>query len=258
MFAGTLNYVRTGRAGAPLVVLVHAVGTDLTYWDHQIGALRHDHDVVAYDLAGHGASAPPGAPPSFAASAADLALVIETAGAGPAHVIGLSVGGMIAQTLALARPDLIRSLCLLDTASTFSDGVRDALRQRGATTRDQGMEAIVQPTLDRWFTPAFAERRPDVIDRVAKTLRSNDPGMHAAMWDMIATLDTAPHLPAVDKPTLVLVGEKDPTTPLAASQLIAERVPGAVLHVLPDVSHISPVEAPELVNRTVGSFLAAH
>lgn len=252
-----LHQIRTGPRGAPLVVLVHAVGLDLTYWDRQIDALADDFDVVAYDLRGHGASLRPAAPPTFAGAAADLAAVVSAAEAGPAHVIGLSVGGMIAQTLALARPDLVRSLSLLDTVATFADPTRVALRARAETTRAHGMEAILVPTLERWFTPAFAARRPDVLDRVTKTLRAADPEVHAGMWDMIATLDVAPRLPTIAAPTLVMVGEHDPTTPVAASRLIADRIPGARLTVLADASHISTLEVASTVNGHLTTFLKA-
>jgi 3-oxoadipate enol-lactonase len=237
------------------VVLIHAVALDLTYWDRQIGALAESFDVIAYDLSGHGASSAPRLPLGFDDAAADLARVIETAGAGPACVVGLSVGGMIAQTLALARPDLVRALCLMDTVSTFADAGRAAVRGRAAQVRAGGMEAIVAPTLERWFTPGFAARRPDVLDRVAKTLRAADPHVHAAMWDMISTLDVAPRLGEIAKPTLVMVGEQDPTTPVAASELIARGIPGARLEIIPDASHMAPLEAPDEVNRRLLAFL---
>ncbi|MFG1378073.1 alpha/beta fold hydrolase [Xanthobacter autotrophicus] len=251
----TLNRIRSGRAGAPLVVLVHAVGLDLTYWDRQVPALADGFDVVAYDLAGHGASSPPDLPLTFDAAAGDLARVIEEAQAGPACVVGLSVGGMIAQTLALARPDLVRALCLLDTVSTFAEAGRAAVRGRGAAVRQGGMEAILKPTLERWFTPAFAARRPDVLDRVTKTLLAADAPVHAAMWDMIATLDVALRLGEIDRPTLVMVGALDPTTPPAASQVIAKGIAGARLEIIPDASHMAPIEAPEVVNAHLLSFL---
>src|ERR1700722_768243 len=251
-----IHSVRTGRRGAPLVVLVHAAGGDLTYWGDQIEMLQTFCDVVAYDLPGHGGSARPAKGFGFADAVATLTKVIADADAGPAHIIGLSVGGMIAQNLALARPDLVRSLALVDTTSTFPDAVRTALLDRARLTRAEGMGAILKQTLERWFTADFIKRRPDVIDRITKTLLADDPEIHAAMWEMIATLDTAPRLPTIDKPTLVVVGEQDPTTPVTASRAIAERIPGAVLHIVPNASHMAPLEKPSLVNEILQGFLA--
>jgi 3-oxoadipate enol-lactonase len=251
-----LNVVRTGRRESPLVVLVHAVGMDLTYWERQIEALEPAHDVVAFDLRGHGSSSRCSGY-GFDALAGDLAAVIAQADNGPAHIVGLSVGGMIAQTLAVAQPELVRSLSLVDTVSTFADPVRTALRARAQTVRFAGMGAILQPTLERWFTPEFAARRPEIIDRVGKTLLVADKDVHAAMWETIATLDVAPRLGALRMPTLVLVGEKDPTTPPAASQAIADSISQARLSVLHGVSHISPVEAPDAVNAHLIRFLTS-
>src|ERR1700744_6367212 len=125
-----IHSVRTGKRGAPLVVLVHAVGVDLTYWGDQIEMLQASFDVVAYDLPGHGGSAKPAKGFGFADAVATLTKVIEDAAAGPAHIVGLSVGGMIAQNLALARPELVPSLALIDTISTFPAAVRTALLDR--------------------------------------------------------------------------------------------------------------------------------
>ena len=251
-----LNHVRAGNRQKPLVVLVHAVGLDLTYWGAQIDALGTTYDVIAYDLRGHGASTPTPAGYDLETHAADLAAIIKHAANGAAHVIGLSVGGMIAQTLALSRPDLVRSLALLDTASTFADAGRAAMEARAAATRAGGMQAVLAPTLERWLTPAFAARRPDVVDRVTKTLLAADARVHAAMWDGIAMLDVATRLGEIDKPTLVLVGELDPSTPVAAAEHIAARIRGSRLSVLPDLSHLSPLEGPAVVNEELLRFLA--
>ena len=97
-----------------------------------------------------------------------------------------------------------------------------------------------------------------MIDRTTKTLLADDPEIHAGMWEMIATLDTAPRLASIDKPTLVVVGEQDPSTPVAAARAIAERIPGSVLHIVPDASHMAPLEKPSVVNDILQGFLAVH
>ncbi len=160
-----VNMVRTGPRGGPPVVLVHPVGLDLTYWGEQIEVLRHDHDVIAFDLPGHGSSA--GRPEDWTLeqAAALLGDVVSAAGGAPAHIVGLSVGGMIAQACALARPDLVRSLILIDTAATFPEPARAGMRERAATARTGGMRAVLGSTLDRWFTPETRTQRPDLIDR---------------------------------------------------------------------------------------------
>ena len=252
-----LNSVRAGPRGAPPIVLLHAVSLDLTYWDHLFAHLSQTQDVVAFDWPGHGRSDHlPAIEISFGCLSELVASVVEETAAGPAHIVGLSMGSMVAQTFALARPELVRSLCLIGSACTFADPARQALRDRAATTRQGGMTAVLEAALSRWFMPGFRQRRPDVIDRATKTILACDPGEHAAVWDMIAALDTQARLPDLRCPTLVVAGAEDPSTPPVAGRLIADQIPGARLEVIPGVSHMVPLEAPDALADLLAGFLA--
>ena len=251
-----INLVRAGpREGAP-VVLVHPVGLDLTFWDRQIEALRPFRDVIAFDLPGHGRT--PGGPAdwTFDKAAAMLADVIASARAGKAHVVGISVGGMIAQALALSRPDLVRSLVLIGTAASFPEQDRQALHARATLARVGGMAAVLPSTVERWFTPATVSGRPDIIDRVAKTLLGGDAAVHAAMWDMIAGLDFADRLHRIEHPTLILVGDLDPSCPPSAARALQAGIAGSRLEILPETSHMAILERPDLANEHIIAFLA--
>lgn len=244
----SVNLVRTGPRGRPPVVLVHPVGLDLTYWGAQIEALCDDHDVVAFDLPGHGSS--PGSPADWTLDKAAevLAQVVRSTGSSNAHIVGLSVGGMISQALTLAQPGLIRSLTLIDTAAAFAEEGRAGMRARAKMAREGGMRAVLPSTLQRWFTPGTVARRPDLIDRVTKTLLADDPLVHAAMWDMISALDLVSELHRITCPTLILVGEHDPSSPPAAARVLQENIAGARMHVIPDASHMAPLEKPDESN----------
>ena len=250
-----INVVRTGPRGEPPVVLVHPVGLDLTYWGAQIEALCDTHDVVAFDLPGHGSS--PGTPDDWALdkAAAVLAKVIGSTGSERANVVGLSVGGMIAQALTLSRPELVGSLTLIDTAATFPEAGRAGMRERARMARERGMHAVLPSTLQRWFTRETVARRPDLIDRVSKTLLADDPLVHAAMWDMISALDLVSQLHQISCPTLILVGEHDPSSPPAAAQVLADGIAGAEMHVIPHASHMAPLEKPDAINGYLSAFL---
>ncbi len=252
----SVNLVRTGPKGGPPLVFLHAVGLDLTWWGAQFDEFGRDHDVVAFDMPNHGLSGRLERPPSFEALADVLAGVLAHVDAGPAHLVGISVGGMIAQTLALARPDLVCSLSLVATLCTFPDPVRLALRERARLSREAGMAAIVPLSQERWFPPSFRTARPDILDRAAKDLLRQDPQFHAAMWEMIAGLDLQARLPALRCPTLVVVGGEDSNAPLAAGRQIARLVPGAILHEVPGTGHFPPLEAPKAFNGLLRSFLA--
>ena len=250
-----LNWVRTGTEKPETAVLIHAVGYDLTYWDRQIEALRDDYNVVAFDLPGHGRSTRLQQGWTFDDAAALVARLIEETRATPVHLVGISFGGMVAQVTTLARPDLIRSLTLIGTASHFPDAVRDGMRARAAAVRADGMGTVLQSSLERWFTQTFRKDRPDIIDRITKTLLGDDPATHAAIWDLISHLDTRSRIGEIACPTLILVGEHDPSTPPGMAYELLNAIRQAKIRVIPNASHIVTVEAPAAVNDAVREFL---
>ncbi len=253
-----LNRVRTGPKNTSTVVLIHAVGLDLTYWDRQIDALQSVYDVVAFDLPGHGRS--PGKPEdwSFDAAAEMTSRLIESAAAGPVHLVGISFGSMIAQATVLAKPDLVRSLTLIGTAAAFPASVSAGMRARAEAIRKDGMKAVLRSSLERWFTPRTMAQRPDLMDRVTKTILADDPAVQAAIWDIIADLDFHDQLGRIKCPTLVLVGEHDPSTPPSVAAELTKAIPNAKLVVLADTSHMATVESHEAVNTELLQFLAAN
>jgi 3-oxoadipate enol-lactonase len=250
-----IHSVRTGPRGAAPVVLVHPLGLDLTYWDHQIEALRDDFDVIALDLPGHGMSTGRPADWTMNKAVSMLEQVIRSAGVSSAHIVGLSVGSMMAQAFALAKPRMVSSLTLIGSATTFSQDVRDYLRGLAKLTREGGMHAIVESSMPHWFASRTREYRPDILDRAAKTLRGIDPTIHAAMWEMIANFDRESEVHRITCPTLILVGDQDVSTPPAASVLLAKLIPASEMHLISGGGHMLPFEAPQAVNNHLLHFL---
>lgn len=251
-----VNLVRTGPRGGTPVLLLHPAGLDLTYWGEQIAALSAHHDVVAMDLPGHGLT--PGTPEDWHLdSLADLvASVVERLGVRAVHVVGMSMGGFIAQSLALGHPEVVASLTLVDTSATFAPAGREAMRQRAAAAREHGMAAVVDTTLERWITAGTRARRPDLVQRITVTLLADDPMVHAALWDMLAGLDRVADLARITAPTLVVVGEHDSSSPVSAAVQLRDGIPGARLRVVPDAAHLAALERPDVVTDHVVAFLA--
>jgi 3-oxoadipate enol-lactonase len=250
-----INVVRTGPRGGNPIVFLHPVGLDLTWWGAQIADFVRDYDVVAFDMLNHGLSGNTDAPPSFELMARTVEGVLAHIDAGPAHLVGISVGGMIAQDFALRRPDLVRSLALVATLCTFPEPVREALRERARVARTEGMAKIAQLSNERWFTPAFREQRPDILDRATKSLLLQNPDFHASMWEMIAGLDLEAQLPAIACPTLVVAGAEDINAPIAAAEKITSLIQGASLHAMAGLGHFPPFEAPAPFNALLRRFL---
>ena len=130
------------------------------------------------------------------------------------------------------------------------------MRARGATVRAEGMAAVIEPMIAPWFTSETVAGRPDLLDRIRKTLLAGDPKLHAAMWDFIADFEALDALASVACPTLVIVGDRDETTPVAAAVTLPEAVPGADLRVVANAAHLAALERPEIVNGHLLSFLA--
>ena len=254
---GRINVARTGPVGDTPLVFLHPVGMDLTWWGAQFEAFGQEHDVIAFDMPGHGLSVDLDCAPSFDIMAHVAERVIELAGGQTVHLIGLSVGGMIAQTLALRRPDLVRSLCLVSTLCTFPDEVRLALRERAAVARREGMARIAELSNQRWFTADFRARRPDILTRTTRSLLAQRREVHAGMWEMIAGLDLYLPLSNVTCPTLVVTGDADINAPPHAARQIAGAIPGSSLKVMPGIGHFLPFEVPNAFNEILGAFISA-
>ena len=237
----------------PTVLLLHPVGLDLTCWESQVEALVSSFRVLRVDLRGHGQSDVPPPPYTLSGFAADVHSLLHQHQLAPAHVIGLSLGGMVAQVLALEHPADVCSLVLADTNSTLSPEVRRAMIERGEAAKRGGMANVIESTLSRWFTPAFVGS--DIVARCRERLLADDVRGWAATWHAISELNTEPRLKEIRVPTLVIIGEVDLSVPVSRARAMADLIPGAALHVVAGAPHMAPLERPDLFNPPVLAFL---
>ncbi|MGR6914419.1 alpha/beta fold hydrolase [[Actinomadura] parvosata] len=241
---------RHGESGPP-VVLLHALGLGWRMWEPVMEQLARTRQVYAYDLRGHGAAA--GAPTSFTMedAAADLFGVLDALGLEQAHVVGLSYGGGIAQTAAVARPERFASLALLGT----TDHAFEAFEGRARSAEEEGMAAQIVPSLTRWFTPAaLAVNGPGVRYARELVLRA-DPADWAAAWRAFKGVDVQGRLAGFEPPTLVLAGELDASCTPEIMKALAGRIPGATYQELPGTPHMMSLERPDLVAAALDAFL---
>lgn len=251
----TVNYALEGPASAPVVMVSHSLAAHLGMWEPQVAALTRNFRVLRYDTRGHGGSeVVPGAY-TLDQLAADAVGLLDALNIDRAHWLGLSLGGMIGQTLALKAPGRLRSLILCDTTSRVPAEAKPTWVDRIRTAETHGMEPIVEPTVERWFTAPFRQRRPEVVDRVRTMIRETDPRGYAGCCHAIAPLDLTDRLSAIRLPTLVIVGEEDQGTPVAAARTIHEQIKGSELVVIPAAAHLSNMEQPETFTHAVVKFL---
>ncbi|TXH54767.1 MAG: alpha/beta fold hydrolase [Burkholderiaceae bacterium] len=241
--------------GTP-VVLSHALGADLHLWDGLAATLAPRHEVLRYDHRGHGGSAVPTGPYSQDELVDDAARLIREWGRGPVVFVGLSMGGMVAQGLAVRHPELLRGVVIAHSSARYPDEVRAMWAQRIAAIEQGGLAAIADATMERWFTPAFRAAQPAVVEQVRQTVLRSSAAGYIACGRAVASVDWLDRLSAVKTPSLVIAGAQDAGAPPAMSEAIASRIAGAELRVI-EAAHIGVLEQPQAFAEAVGGFIAA-
>ncbi|WP_127145452.1 3-oxoadipate enol-lactonase [Pelagibacterium montanilacus] len=251
---GTVLHYQTIGApeGRPALVFINALGTDFRIWRDVIVRLAGEFSILTYDLRGHGLSdVGPGAI-TMADHAADLAALIERENLGRTLICGLSIGGLIAQELAATRPDLVRALILCGTAGRIGDA--DLWNARIAAVRSEGIAAIADGILERWFTRDFRSAdNPEFIGYRNMLVRQPVEG-YVASCAAIRDFDRSADAPDIAVPTLCAVGEADGATPTGLVADFARTIPGARFERIGGAGHIPSVEAPQFMADMIRAF----
>lgn len=250
----TLRVRTDGGTASPPLLLVNSLGTDLTLWDPQLAHWTTSHRVVRYDQRGHGASEVPDGPYTLERLGRDALTVLDDLGIVRADVCGLSLGGLVALWLASHAPQRVGRVVLADTAARI--GSEEAWRTRAAIVREQGMAAVVDLVLDRFFSDAYRAGDDPGLAQIAHGLRQVDPEGYAAGCDALAVADLRTAASDVAARCLVLVGTEDAATPPADARALQELVPGAAYAELEGAGHLANLERPDEFARLVAVFLA--
>lgn len=251
------NSVRYDIQGSgPWVTLSHSLACSLEMWDPQMPALASAYTVLRYDTRGHGGSGAPGGAYSFEQLAGDVIGLLDALGVERTHFVGLSMGGMIGQHVALRAPERLISLTLADTTSRYPADALPVWEERIRLVEAKGMEAVVAGTLERWFTGPYRAERTTEVARVGELIRRTPVAGYVGCSRAIPTIDITHRLGAVRIPTLVIVGEQDPGTPVSMAREIAGAIPGARLEILPDAAHLANIEQAAAFNGVLLDFLS--
>lgn len=237
------------------VTLLHGVGGDLSMWDGVLATLPRTHPVLRYDLRGHGESDKPAGPYTLDDFVDDHIQVLDEHHIERSHLVGFSLGGLIAQAIALRHPDRVAKLVLISTIAERTPQEQTKVRARCETLRQEGAAAHLSTAVDRWFTDEFARAHPEVVEyRRARSLR-NDPVSYAAAYRVLAENDLAARLNQIPHNTLVMTGECDSGSTARMAQLMADRIPRARAVLLPRLKHSVLLEAPQRIGQEIHAFL---
>jgi len=250
-----INYELSGKAGSPVVVLSHSLASSLLMWNPQMEALNPHFQVLRYDMRGHGKSGITSGPYTLELLADDVVGLLDVLKIDRVHYVGLSIGGMIGQSLALNHAHRLRSLALCDTAAVIPSEAQPVWQERIDKTLSKGMEAQVDETMERWFTPSFLKQRPPMVEIIRKEILATSVQGYIGCAEAIRKLNYLERLPEIKLPTLIMVGEDDPGTPVSASEAIHKRLSNSKLVILPSARHLSNIEQVKAFNEILLKFL---
>jgi len=212
--------------------------------------------VLRFDTRGHGSSDAPAGSYTLDQLVDDAIGILDGLDFDRVYWVGLSMGGMIGQGLALDHPDRIERLVLADTAAIIPDEAQPLWQERLDAVQSEGMPAVAESTLERWFTPRYLEQNPPEIDQIRQQILKTPVAGYIGCSEAIRRLNYIDQLAAIQTPTLIMVGADDPGTPVAASEAMHARIPGSKLKVIPAAAHLSNIEQAEIFNTHLMRFLS--
>ena len=245
MTAVEVHALVTGRADGPVVLLSNSLGSTHRMWDPQLHELEQHFRVVRYDTRGHGASPVPEGPYAIDDLADDVISLIDRLDVESAHLVGLSLGGMTVLRVAARNPERVQRLAVLCSGAQLAPA--QAWTDRAALVRTRGAGAVAASVVERWFTKALLDARPDERVRWEQMIAATPTEGYAGCCEAIAKLDLRQDLAVVTAPTLVIAGAEDPATPPTKLQEIADGIADARLLVVPHAAHLANAERPDVV-----------
>ena len=245
----TLDHRLQGAEDGPVLVLSNSLGTTQELWGRQLSELTQRFHVLTYDHPGHGSSELPEQPCTVEALARGLLGLLDELGLGRVSVCGVSLGGMVAMELALATPERVERLVLACTSAYL--GPPEPWAERARAVRADGLEAIADGVVRRWFTQELAQDEPKTVARFRAMLTATPPEGYARCCEALATWDARERIAAIAAPVLVVAGAEDRATPVEHAELVVSRVPDARLQVLEQAAHLANAERPEAFTSAV-------
>ena len=248
-----INYEVSGKEGAPWLVLSHSLACSVRMWDPQVEAFKDRFRILNYDMRGHGATSAPQGPYSLDMLADDVLGLLRFLKIQKAVFCGLSIGGMIGQTLALKAPGSFTKMVLADTTHAQPPEALKQWEDRINTAKTKGMAGLVDGTMERWFTEPYRKKNSPEFQKIRNLVLATPVAGFVGCGQAIMKLSTTARLKDIKLPVLAVTGEQDGAAP--GTKYIGENIPGAKYVGIPNAAHISNVEQAEAFNRALREFL---
>jgi len=248
-----IHYEVSGHG--PWITLSHSLAAHSGMWDAQLELLNQHFTVLRYDIRGHGQTQTTNGPYSLEQLADDIYGLLKHLGVTRTHWIGLSLGGMIGQVLTIRHPEMMDHVVIADSTGKAAPNAATIWGERATLARKQGMSALVQPTLSRWFTDPYREQHPDVMTHIGHMIEHTSVEGYAGCCSAIAVIHTHEGLQQLHTPGLVIVGDQDLATPPAMSEQIHQHWPKSEFVVLKDAAHLANIEQAQAFNNAVMQFI---
>jgi 3-oxoadipate enol-lactonase len=252
-----IHYVLEGTDKATVLMFSHSLASSTVMWEPQVKHFHRSFRVLRFDTRGHGKSEAPEGPYTFQLLADDVLALLDSLEIEKVHFVGLSMGGMIGQELALRHPDRLLSLTLSDTSARTPQEAAKVWEQRIEQVKREGLKPLLEGTMERWFTDAFRKSRPPLYEAIEQQFLHTPVAGYIGCVQAIMKLDNLDRLSSIRTPTLILVGEEDPGTPVSVAEEIHKRISGSRLAVIPQARHLPNVEQAERWNRELETFLSS-
>jgi 3-oxoadipate enol-lactonase len=250
----SMNTQIDGPEDAPWLVLSNSLLTNLSMWDDQVAELKQSFRILRYDQRGHGGTQATEGPYSFDLLVADVIGLLDALSIKRAHFAGLSMGGVTALFLAQRHPQRFDRIIACDCAPASTPASAQQWQERIALVAKDGMAALADPTVARWYPPDFVATKSPVLDKIRNMILNTPIAGFTGCAQALSNYDLRPALPDIDRRTLLMVGTKDAT--LAGIRQIKEAVRGAILVELEGAGHISNTEQPAAFTGAIRDFLS--
>lgn len=247
-----IHYEFFGSQDSPALVLAHALGTNLTLWDHQVELLQGSFRILRYDSRGHGKSPADRGPYTISMLASDVLSLLDELGVARAHFCGISMGGLVGQYLAVHHPERIATLVVSNTAAKI--GTLAKWERRIRAVGNAGMSAVVDEVLEGWFSDRFRGMHPSIVASLAQALKETSPEGYIGCCQALRDADLSQDIERVKAPTLIIAGTEDQATPLAASEFLHEKIRDSQLIALKS-AHLSCIETAAEFTDHLSKFL---